>query len=151
MPTREVIMAKLFTVLSSSTQTDNATPAFKLCSRRVKLWGDVDASDKPAMYLMETHETRKQQPPQGMPSMLLMKASVIVYTFTGTSSEIPSIVMNNCLDSIEKALKPDDLSRNVFTLAGLVYRCWVEGSIVKTPGDLDGEGLAVVPIHILVP
>ena len=148
--TREQAMVALFNTLKSATMADNVTPAFKLASRRIKLWGDVPAQQQPALFLIETHETRMQQPPQGMPSKLLMKASAVVYTSTPDTG-IPSTAMNLALDSIERALKPDDLSRNVFTLGGIVYRCWVEGNIIKTPGDLDGQGMAIVPILMLLP
>lgn len=148
---REAAMVALFSQVSSATLVDGITPAFVLSSRRIKLWGDVSATDKPCMFLIETHETRTQQPPQGLPSKLLLRAKAVIYTVSQSPNIVPSTQMNLMLDAVERALAPDDVTRNVFTLGGLVYRCWVEGDIVKTPGDLDGEGMAIVPINIMLP
>jgi hypothetical protein len=86
-----------------------------------------------------------------MPSHLTMKATAIIYTATGSPDVIPSTQMHLCLDALDKAMLPDDPTRNIFTLGRLVYRCWIEGDIIKVPGDLDGQGMAMVPIHILLP
>jgi hypothetical protein len=148
---RETVLNALFTKLCTAVQLGTATPFFITASRRIKLWGDVPSNQKPALYLIETHDQRTQQPPQGLQSKLLMKASAVIYTFTGSDVDIPSTQLNNAVDALEATLVPDDPYRNVFTLGGLVYRCWVEGMIIKTPGDLDGEGMAIVPINILLP
>jgi len=39
----------------------------------------------------------------------------------------------------------------VFSLGGMVDHCWVEGETLKDPGDLDGQGLIIVPLNILLP
>ena len=54
------------------------------------------------------------------------------------------------LDALEEALAPPPgFDRQ--TLGGLVHYCRIEGRVVKDPGDLDGQGLALVPIKILAP
>ena len=40
---------------------------------------------------------------------------------------------------------------NKFTLGGRVDRCWIDGIITKIDGAIDGQGMIVVPISILVP
>ena len=41
------------------------------------------------------------------------------------------------------------LGRN--TLNGAAYRCGIQGKPLKDPGDLDGDGLLVVPIRLVLP
>jgi hypothetical protein len=96
-------------------------------------------------------DKREQQPPQGLPSKLTMHFFLVVYVASDTGTVAPSDQMDYCLDQIDIALAPDDRNRNVFTLGGLVYRCWIEGMIKIAPGDDDGQGMAIVPIHILLP
>jgi hypothetical protein len=33
--------------------------------------------------------------------------------------------------------------------AGLVSHVWIDGKIMKDPGDIDGDGIAVIPVKIL--
>jgi hypothetical protein len=35
------------------------------------------------------------------------------------------------------------------TLGGLVSHCWIDGKIMKDSGDIDGDGIAVIPVKIL--
>jgi hypothetical protein len=35
------------------------------------------------------------------------------------------------------------------TLDGLVFHCFIDGKILKGPGDIDGDGIAVMPMKIL--
>ena len=35
------------------------------------------------------------------------------------------------------------------TLGGLVSNCYIGGKIMKDPGDLDGDAIAVIPVKIL--
>ena len=58
--------------------------------------------------------------------------------------------MNNLIDAVEDALDPAPLYQNQ-TLGGIVSHCWFEGDVMKEPGDLDGDGIAIIPIKILVP
>jgi hypothetical protein len=51
------------------------------------------------------------------------------------------------------APQPDDPGfldkRN--TLGGLVHHCFISGRIFKDPGDIDDQGMIVIPIKVLVP
>jgi len=148
---REQVMAALFTALSNAVYSDGTSPVFNSVSRKLKLWGEVPHDQQPAMFLVDTHETRTQQPPQGLPSKLLMRTAAIIYVSTTNSEDVPSVQMNLVLDAVDKVFLPDDLIRNVFTLGGLVHYCRIEGNIAKTPGDLDGQGMAVIPINVMLP
>jgi hypothetical protein len=36
-------------------------------------------------------------------------------------------------------------------LGGLAYHVWVNGKVFKDSGDMDGQGLVLLPISILLP
>ncbi len=44
-----------------------------------------------------------------------------------------------------------DVALGRLTLGGTAYSCAVAGRPLKDPGDLDGDGLLVVPIQIILP
>lgn len=44
--------------------------------------------------------------------------------------------------------RPTSVTRKQ-TLGGLVPHCWIDGKVMKDPGDLDGDGIAVIPLKIL--
>ena len=54
--------------------------------------------------------------------------------------------INSVLDAIDAALAPSGEARQ--TLGGLVSHCRVDGTVMRDPGDLDGDGMVIVPISI---
>ncbi len=140
---REAIYTALFNRLS-------AAAAFKTKSRRVKLWSDVNAADKPALFLAQRGESYKQGN-EATPQRVTLKADVIIYTNVGKDPNvIPSTSLNDLVDAVDAALAGDVVTGRQ-TLGGLVSHCWIEGDILLEPGDLDGDGLAVIPVRILIP
>jgi len=76
---------------------------------------------------------------------------LLIYISAGQDPQnIPARDLNLALDALVEALAPSPGSERQ-TLGGLVYHCRIEGRIVKDPGDLDGQGLAIVPLKILAP
>ncbi len=57
------------------------------------------------------------------------------------------------LDALDATLEPAgaDVALGRLTLGGTAYSCAVAGRPLKDPGDLDGDGLLVVPIQIILP
>ena len=140
---REAIFAALFKLVS-------ATSSFKTASRRLKLWSDVNASDKPAIYLAQ----RPQKYVQGggnLPQKVTLEAQIIIYTNAGKDPNVvPATQMNALVDAIDSAIGWNPV-RGQQTLGGLVTSCWIEGDVFIDPGDLDGDGVAIIPVKILVP
>jgi hypothetical protein len=122
---------------------------FAATGRRLKIWTEV--AIQPACFLYEHGEMRTHQssnlPKDGL------NVDIYVYVKTGDPNAVPATLLDNALDAIDAALAPTgaDKIRNRQTLGGLVEHCFVDGRVVKDPGDLDGQGVAVVPIVILVP
>ena len=136
---REDIMTALFNLVEG-------VGDFKDTGRRVKMWSQVTAF--PAMYLRNVSDQYQRQQ---ILSKVTMRAEVWLYTHTTDADSAPGIELNNIMDALEAAFVPDNPQTNTLTLGGLVQHCWIEGEVMYDPGDLDGYGKAVVPVHILVP
>ncbi len=61
--------------------------------------------------------------------------------------------MNVALDALDAALAPTgaDIAAGRQTLGGAVYDCRITGVPVRDVGDLDGDGLAVVSVRLVLP
>lgn len=127
---------------------------FITISRRVKLFSDVPGRSQPACFQAE-HGTTEDQV-TGMPYRSIIEANWIVYQDVAKDKNGLGAVENNLiLRGIREALKPHPSDpgfpnrRN--TLGGLVHHCYISGRIFKDPGDIDGQGMMVIPIKVLVP
>jgi hypothetical protein len=149
---REAIMEALVARLA---QMQFATPingcdSWALLSRRLKLWSDVASADQPALFITEHGETIGYSA-EALPGKSTLNVDLFVYISAGKDPDsIPARDLNIALDALAACLAPDPaIGRQ--TLGGLVTHCRIEGRIVKDPGDLDGQGLALVPVKILAP
>lgn len=127
---------------------------FKTVSRRVKLFSDVAAPQQPACFQAEWGSDEQQV--TNLPQKTSLLANWIIYQAVGNDDKALGAVENNLiLRGVREALapQPDDpgfLDRRN-TLGGLVYHCYISGRLFKDPGDIDGQGMMVVPIKLLVP
>lgn len=124
------------------------TTGFLTFSRRLKMWGDVSA--QPALFLRDADEQLVYN------NIILQEqtinAEVWIYSKAGENPDIAPITgLNNLLDAVQAALSPDSPMTGRFTLGGLVHWCRLSGKIEKTPGDLDGQAIAVADVEITVP
>lgn len=125
---------------------------FKTMSRRVVLFNDCPA--QPACYQAEHGDTVAQV--TDMPYRTVLEAKWIIYQNVAQDPKALGAVENNliiqgCYAAL--APKPNDPGfhnrRN--TLGGLVHHCFISGTLFKDPGDIDGQGMMVIPIKVLVP
>lgn len=141
--TREAIFKALFDLVSKSAE-------FRTKSRRLKLWTDVNPTEKPALFVAQRGESYVRHS-EAVPQKVTLKAEIYIYTNAGKDPNVvPATELNNLVDAIDKALAPSPAT-GVQTLGGLVSHCWIEGDVMTDPGDLDGDGLAIIPVRILVP
>lgn len=141
--TRETVMTKLFTILQGLAPTP-----FITVSRKLRLWDEVPPELQPALFMTE-HTERNVMQHRGLPDNRRWEIQLFIYA-TIQDDQVGSIVLNNLIDALEAIMRPD-VSTNVFTIGGTVYRAWTEGEIRKDPGDLDGQALARVPLSISAP
>lgn len=142
MNTREQIMQALFALVSG-------LAGFITASRRLKLWSDVSSGEKPAIFQYERDDEQKGAD-RYVPPTVIMNADLYIYTAPGMDSGvIPISILNPLIDAVNAALKPGPAAGGKQTLGGLVSHCYIDGKIMKDPGDLDGDGIAVIPVKIL--
>lgn len=138
---RETIYKALFDKLA-------AIESLNTASRILAHWDDVPASMQPALYMAQ--DTQLAEQVTGFPTKYTLNAKIWIYTHRDTSNTIPSTQINNILDAIDEALRPDPSPTNKQTLGGLVHHCWINGSIETDEGTLGNQSVAIVPITMLV-
>jgi hypothetical protein len=142
--TREPIYQALFSLVSNSSE-------YKTKSRKLKLWGDTLVGDRPAIFMHQLDEDSVTMDGNiGTPNLVTLHVNFFIYT-AARSAPVPAAILNPLLDAIETVLKPDNTMLNKQTLGGLVDNCWISGKTFFDAGDLDGDGLAIVPVSIFVP
>jgi hypothetical protein len=121
-------------------------------NRRLKLGSDVPLSARPACYLFEGGEDIYIWVDNSRPTRTI-EVKVFVYLNAKDLNLYGSALVNDVMDALDDAFIPkgaDELAgRN--TLGGSVYRCRIEGEVLKDPGDLNGDAILVVPVKIVLP
>lgn len=137
---REPIYAALFNKVAN---LQNIVTA----SRRLKHWNDVPPSEQPAVFQTQTGENAIVK--TGFPTRWSFGVDLYLYCHAGNDPDVtPATDLNNLLDAIETALKPDYTGYQ--TLGGLVYDCRIDGKIETDEGTLGPQSLALIPIKITV-
>ena len=142
---REAAFSALFAAVS-------AAYPWGLASRRMKLWSEVPAALRPALFQLESGPESYQWASPATPRRTL-EAKLFLY-FDARDPETPgSIAINAALDAIDAALAPSggDLTLGRQTLGGAAHDCKIVGVPVRDSGDLDGDGLAVVSVRLVAP
>jgi len=145
---RETVLSALFTLFSSvvfSSPVSGKT-GFVSVSRRLKLWSDVPKTDRPALFMVCHGETSLYRA-ENLPAYQKLNVRLFVYTDSADTSQIPDTDISVILDAIDAALSPGPGEQR-FTLGGLVSHCRVDGEILRDPGDIDHDGLIIVPISV---
>lgn len=122
-------------------------------SRHLKLWSDVPRDQRPACFLFEGGEDPDvYSGGQDINPKRTMMVNIFVYTNANDPSLVPSDQLNDILDALDAAFAAArDPMTGRATLGGLVHACRIEGTILKDPGDIDGEGMLKVPVKIILP
>lgn len=147
---REAVMTALFDLLRTASGVQ-----WKTASRRLRHWSDVPPQDRPALFLSENGGERIAHQSETFTSRE-MQVAIIVYTWAQKDNEglVPAAQLNDILDAIEAALLPAGRDLALFgrqTLNGLVSHVYISGEVEKDPGDMDEDGILIVPLSVLVP
>lgn len=147
-PAREGISVALFNLIKNASYPAPA-PFF---SRKYISTADLGSARMPAVCMIVQNEHAEMMNVRGIP--VKWKLEVLVFIFVSTSSPgaEPETVLNNILDSIDKALAAPLGSgplNNRQTLGGLVHDCRINGTIERDPGFISGIGAAAIPIEIV--
>jgi hypothetical protein len=146
--TRETVLEALFSKLSDVTFTQpvRGKTGFVKVSRRLKHWADVPKYDRPCLFMV-CHGESPVYRSELSPAYSTMSVRLFIYTDGSDKDTVPDTDLSTILDSIDIALAPSPVSRRQ-TLGGTVSHCRVEGEILREPGDMDDDGLLVIPISI---
>jgi len=115
-------------------------------SRRLKVW---DKAPSPSLYQVEAGESVVSI--DGQLDKRTVRANWIIYHRGGKDqAATPAETSNAILDALEAKFRPA-LPGARQTLGGLAYRAFIDGTIHKDNGDLDGQAMLIVPITIILP
>jgi len=148
---KNALLAKLGTATFTSPINGHST--WVSTSRRLKLWSSVDATQQPALFLVQ-HREDYEQSGVGQLVRRYLNLGAWCYAPTGADGIVGDDLIDLMESAIEAVLTPDNPERNELTLGGLVYWCriWRQGGVfIRDPGDIDGQALLVLPIRILLP
>lgn len=147
--TRNQAYAALFD-LTANLRLPSGTPALVARSRKLKHFSKVSSDQQPVLYQTEHTETEKQG--ERLPPFRKWQGHWTLYISSEPSdeSQIGSVWLNDYLDALDFAIRPP-FGQSMQTLGGLVHHAFIDGTILKVPGDDDGQGLMTVPFTMLVP
>ena len=123
-----------------------------VASRRLKVWSEVPARLRPALFQLESGPETYQWTSLAGPRRTL-EAKLFLYFDARDPATPGSCAINQALDALDASLAPIavDLTQGRQTLGGAVYDCKIIGVPVRDTGDLDGDGLAVVSVRLVAP
>ena len=123
-----------------------------VASRRLKVWSEVPARLRPALFQLESGPETYQWTSLAAPRRTL-EAKLFLYFDARDPATPGSCAINQALDALDASLAPIavDLTQGRQTLGGAVYDCKIIGVPVRDTGDLDGDGLAVVSVRLVAP
>ncbi len=121
-------------------------------SRRLKLWSDVPPAMRPACFLHEGG-SESYDGAAGGTAKRRLSPRLFIYVDAHDPGASGAAQLNTIMDALDAALAPagPDVALGRCTLGGTAYRCAIEGKPLKDPGDLDGDGLLLVPITLVLP
>jgi hypothetical protein len=120
--------------------------------RRLKLWSDVPAANRPACFLFEGNQETYSWSESALPKRII-EVRLFVYLDAKDPSVVGATLVNNVMDAFDNAfvISGGDVILGRNTLGGTVYNCRIDGKILKDPGDLDGDALLIVPVKLVLP
>lgn len=143
----EAIYAALFALVSNT-----SVYPWKTSARRLKLWGEVLPEQRPALYQFEGGDEDYEWRQSTAEPVVKLWAKLFIYTNAKDPAVAGATQINQIMTALNVGFTPTgrDKAFGRLTLGGLVYYARIEGKVFRDPGDLDGDGMLVVPIGIRV-
>jgi hypothetical protein len=140
---REAIFSAVLDLL-----TQGAGRSFPTIGDRVIPW--TECSEQPALFLRPVADHYAPRKATGLPQAVTIEAEIWLYNRSDDPETPPVRGLNDLIDAVEAALAPPTPGFSQ-TLGGLVANVAVGRAIDKSPGDLDSQAIALIPLSILVP
>ena len=140
----------------TTTPVAELTQGFQTTGRRLQFWSNV--KEQPALFLVDSDEEWHEHPPT-KPAIVTLETEVWLYSSAGENPDIvPAIALNEMIEAIDAQLLPSTVTASGqirFTIPqtlGVLGVIWlgIEGRIQKTPGHIGGQGIAVIPVKIVI-
>lgn len=143
----EIVASKLYEMVCAVTWGET-NRSWAYTSERLQSWDDCPA--QPAMYLMQGDEQVART--RSLESISVLEFSIVVYQDTGKDTTIDRPARENDLiyEAIFDAFRAIGPDGRV-TLGGLVHDAWIEGTVMKDGGELDGQGMLFIPVKVMLP
>ena len=140
---REAIAVALFNVLQT-------IPGINFYYRRPALWDET--TPMPALYMGQTDENATYSGDNTALGLYSIEFPVTIYINAGLDPNVtPDTLLNTLMDAVDAALAPPPYPPNQQTLGGLVAYARREGEVIRIPGYLDGQGMVLFKVKVLVP
>lgn len=122
--------------------------AFPVSGRRLQNVESVAKVGAPALFLIKPSE-RYDRKSATLPPVRMMETFAIIYINVGSDQNaIPADVIDDLLDVVDASLAAQLGGDGRQTLGNLVYNCQIGDEIDIVPGDDQGKGTVVIPIHV---
>lgn len=143
----EPAYAALFAALPGLT-TDMVPGPFVTKSRRLKHWHDVPPELQPALFQnqLPIPITYAGDSPA---SKWSLRADLYLYAHDATETDGGTLI-NTLVDQVTAALEPDNAELHLQTLNDAVYWCRVIGPIETDEGKLGAQGMAIIPVELIL-
>jgi hypothetical protein len=121
-------------------------------ARRLQMWSEVPPAARPCCFLFEGGRESYSWSNGATPKRII-EAQIFVYVDAKDPAIVGASQLNDVMDALDAALAPAgaDAGLGRQTLGGLVYTCRIDGAPFKDPGDLDGDGLLIAPVKLILP
>jgi len=127
---------------------------YKFTSRKLYDIPDLGEDKRPSLIQCEPEENFNPEF-TGQPTMQILNVFILIVVWTKSYNGPGISLVNPRLDALDQVLAPPPLlqAQTLGFIDGVpvVNHCWIEGKITKVGGDLDGNGVAIVPLKLLVP
>lgn len=151
-PTRKSVIDAIYALVK------DVSP-FLSSSRRLRLPSDVPAADRPAICVTSPDEVyggtsaNLSQRTWNYRVFCYFSAAAVDPAAT-EAGWAPMDIADQIMDALDAAIQQvdgADIPGGLRTLGGLVQWCQISGNVIKVPGDLNGDGLLIVPLQVRVP
>jgi hypothetical protein len=141
---REPVCEAVFAIFSAAYPWNN-TP-----SRRLRMWDQVPPEERPAYFQFE----RGAETFDWKSNLVSPKRTFEIWEFfyIAASDENPGAPqVTAILDAIDWAMRPPVGPLGRLTLGGIAFQARIKSVPIKEPGDLNGTGIVVAQVEIVLP
>lgn len=140
---REAAINALSTVLTGAFAWNAAV------RRRLVLWGDCPTSQRPCAFIFQGAKENYNNA-NSVNQRRRIEVKIFIYTDAKPPTTIGSADQDAIMDALDAAFAPPPGSA-FQQLAGTAFWGRIDGDVFRDPGDLDGDGLLIIPFQITLP